>query len=168
MQKRRVVATLAHGRVLSSIWYAMLIVWLICNLVVAIASLIYATVHKDWLFLLGVFLCVGMAFLASYLLIYYGKINTEIKRWKEDAVLLEATCEVVSERVCYRFLEKEAKIIVKFKYANKKRKCTSGERIKKDDIVHMHEGFDSIFVKYDHCKIDILYSPKFDQVMILK
>jgi hypothetical protein len=153
MQKRRVVATLAHGRVLSSIWYAMLIVWLICNLVVAIASLIYATVHKDWLSLLGVFFYVGMAFLASYLLIYYGKINTEIKRWKEDAVLLEATCEVMSERVCYGFFEKEAKIIVKFKYANKKRKCTSGERIKKDDIVHMHEGFDSIFVKYDHCKI---------------
>ena len=167
MQKRRVVATLTHGRVLSPIWYAMLIVWLICNLVIAIVSLIYAIVNKDGLFLLGVFLCAGMAFLAGYLLIYYGKINAEIKEWKEDAVLLEATCEVVSERVCYRLLEKEAKIIVKFKYANKKRKCTSGERIKKD-IAHMHKGHDSIFVKYNHCKIDILYSPQFNQVMILK
>ena len=167
MKKRRVVATLAHGRTLSPILNVMVFVWLICGLLVATLSLIYATVNKDWLFLLGVLLCGGMAFLASYLLIYYGKINKEIKCWKEDAVLLEATCKVVNERIVGRFFGKEAKIMLKFKYDGKKRKCTSGEKIKKD-IVHTYKGFDSIFVKYDNCKIDILYSPKFDQVMILK
>lgn len=170
MKKRRIVATLAYGKIFSPMIMTMFIVMLFCGVMLIPLLIVFAILRNEYLLLLGLLLSVLCIFLSVYAIVHHIRIKREINLWKQDAVLLMAKSKIIEEKTVYdRGIPqgKEAKVSVKFQYNENKLKHVSGEKIKKD-IFHSYKGFDSIFLKYGDCEIDILYSPRFDQVMILK
>lgn len=90
------------------------------------------------------------------IIIKEGVIRRKIKRWLEDAVLLSA----ISKKLLSAGIPSSSKIQIEFVYNGKKKKQVSlpGKLLQ----------IQTIFSRYADREIQILYSPKYDQVMILK
>lgn len=131
-----------------------------------IASIILSCIEWDvQIFssaLMGV--VIGAAFLA--VLIYYfiqdKMIKKEVSLWLQDASIVQATSEEVdSFRAGFQPIG--VKIRVRFDingiaYARESTTKVFGGKI----------GYSNAFKKYTNRKIKIMYSPKYDEVMILK
>jgi len=104
---------------------------------------------------------------SAVLLSRYEKIRKEILKWSEDAVELYAYSKCVGEQESsepFIFNVVCAKIEVTFKLDDKKYKRLSGKtgRLGTDD------GFLRLWLDYRDREIRIMYSPKYDQVIVLK
>ena len=171
MDKRKIVATLSYGKVPSRFMvgvFTTMLIGCIILLPIIVSTLI---AEKQYQFLIiSIFAIVLGLFLSGYFLFHCYKINNKIKLWKQDAVLLKAKSKIVAEQrvPSYGVTEdKVAKISVTFKYEGKRIKIVSEEQGEKD-FFHSKVGFDKLFKEYDDREIDILYSPRFHQVMILE
>lgn len=168
--KKKIVATLSYGKVPPAFLVVIFITMLLCSIILVPITIIIAVGENqyDFLFLLT-FSIVGIP-LSTYFLFDYCRAKQMIKLWKQDAVLLKAKSKIIAEQWVSSHVmiqDKVVKLSVTFKYEGKKMKIVSGEQGKKD-LFHPIVGFDKLFEQYDDREIDILYSPRFDQVMILK
>ena len=104
-----------------------------------------------------------------YIIVVISKENRNIRRWKNDSVLLLANATEVDRIENGLTNIVKLKISVKFNYNGIKMMQESGEKNnKKGNLFYIHPGYDAIFLKYVDHPIHILYSPTYDQVLLLK
>lgn len=165
MKKYNIVASLSHGRVLNKSWG---LFWGIC-VFVGIGIIIFAL--PCWSFwglqneTLGMiaFMGIGVLFFLSGSIILLKSIflKRKICLWMKDAVALKAYSQKFETRASFpTFNFHYIKIFISFSYNKQKKKRYSGDK--------RHSGYDTVFYRYADKEIDILYSPKYDEVMILK
>ena len=110
--------------------------------------------------------CIAALFLVAatiYLIVRNEKIRTNIFNWMEDAVELRAFAQTVNvEHVSFLF--PRAKLQVTFTLDGKHYKKTSG-RIREGKT---RTGYQNYWMKFNNKNIRILYSPKYDQVILLQ
>ena len=171
MDKRKIVATLSYGKVPSKFMVGVFTTMLIGSIILIPIIIIMLIAEKQYQFLIiSIFAILLGVFLSGYFLFHCYKIKNKIKLWKQDAILLKAKSKIVAEQwvPSYGIIgSKVAKISVTFKYEGKRIKMVSGEQGEKD-LFHSKAGFDELFKEYGDREIDILYSPRFNQVMILE
>ncbi len=90
-------------------------------------------------------------------------LKRRIFLWLDDAVERKATTTTVD---MYRYpIRANVKLKVKFNYNNKKYIFISGDSTKSRILGN---GYNKIFAKYADREIKIFYSPKYDEVLLLK
>lgn len=157
----RVIASLKYGRIWKK---SALILWImeVFGLVLAAYSFCYLVGETiDWmgfvlLFVVGMFfVIVSFIFLLKNFLV----IN-KCKKWLQDAMLLNAKAKGIKHP---NWIVPEdfgrIKLEITFIYNNKKIKKFSGTK--------PTNGYSLIFFRFADKDINILYSPKYDEVMIL-
>ena len=114
-----------------------------------------------WIVMLLSLLFVGFALI---FLIPHASLKRKIRPWLEDAVLLTAQSQTAAVRKVYaRVTYEVVKISVKFFYNGEKHIQASGNPEKHKEL----NGFSQCYWDYTDREIQILYSPTYDQVMIL-
>ena len=102
-----------------------------------------------------------------YSMLSYLRIRKIVNVWKEDAVEIGAWA-IEKDRNRINLILR-IKISLEFYYNGKKYVKESGEKNDmQQDLIYYAPGYDSVYRKYVNRDIRILYSPKYDQVMILK
>lgn len=110
----------------------------------------------------GVYVLVCALFI--YLCIRGQKQRKTVLSWLEDAVELKAVTKEISRQLG-EIIVPCVKIQVDFYYGDKlHRQFSDGKRDRFDDW----PGYLALWKKYADREIDILYSPKYDEVMVLK
>ena len=104
---------------------------------------------------------------AIYVLYKNNKLKKKIILWLNDAVYLKAQTTTLDRFRTFGHPVAETKLQVEFYIYNYRKICTSEDKSKKDHW-YRRNGFFKILSKYADKTISIMYSPKYDQVMILK
>lgn len=169
MALSNIEASLSCGNFLSKKQLGFLYISMVICLIMPLLTLILIIIPQvEWdSKLILTMTLVNIIFLSFLGVMIYVKVkNDKIKKkiimWLYDAVELKAYCKKVDENRL-GIQPKAVKIQVKFEYNNK---TYSRESTAK--IFGGQQGYLSIYKKYVNKKIRILYSPKYDEVMILK
>lgn len=122
------------------------------------------------LFFVGLLLTLYMLFN----IFKHKKLTKRIKEWLKDAVEIDAYCKYIDN---FKVMGQptQIKIQVEFKYNGKKIKKLSGDERYNEGNSSMNlinkystkTGYDWFFKKFADRQIKILYSPKYDQVLLL-
>lgn len=169
MKKYKIVATLTYGKKLSVEFMTfMTIIMLLC--VAMIPLIIFCAIDSGEY---GLFTCFIFPFLVLptwvYIQFLYWKENRDIEKWQKDAVPLTAWATEIGRIKNGATHVTRIKIALTFTFDGKEITLRSGEKNKiKENIFYMNIGYDAIFCKYVGRPIQILYSPQYDEVMILK
>ena len=173
MEISKVSATLENGRIFSKGILVLLYIGGVSSFLVFLIGMLMAVTNflengiaQGVLFLSCVLLVCGV-FIGgfTYLIIRDKKLKKEIKIYLQDAVLLEAQTEDIGSLSVSRRFYDGTKIRVSFEYEGKVITKESGSPKKTGKITN---GYDKVFWKYINRTINILYSPQYDQVMLLK
>lgn len=170
MRDYKIIATLAYGKKYSIGFFIFLVLALLLCVATMLLSIVCAMLYAEYVALaaLGLpFICIP-AFL--YLIVLLSKENRDIKKWEEDAVLLSAQAiEVGSIRNAF-FGRTKFKIVIEFVFDGHKfiKNSEKENKRKKSVWVNMYPGYDEVFRKFIGRSIQILYSPKNEQVLLLK
>jgi hypothetical protein len=165
VKKYNIVASLSHGRILSKSLGLFLGIFAFMG----IAIVIFALSCWDFWSLqnqtLGAIACIGVGILfflcGGIMLLRDVLLKRKIRLWLQDAVELKAHSQKFDTQASFpTFNFCYIKIFISFSYNHKKMSRYSGDK--------SHSGYDTVFYKYADKDIDILYSPKYDEVMILK
>lgn len=169
MKKYKIAATLAYGRKLSSGFLATAIVGIAASVLMIPLLIFGAITSNQYEVLLGLIMpLIALPGLSYSISIYRGQ-NCNIAKWAEDAVLLTAQATETDRIYIHGNHMSKIKISVTFTFNGKKMTQKSGDKnTKKSGIFHLNAGYDVVFCKYVDRPIKILYSPQYDQVMILK
>lgn len=133
-----------------------------------ILTVIMLALQLEWDMQMIVAMALGnvgsIAFLAVliYIKIKNDKLKNKIKLWLADAVELKAYSTKIEEHKM-GFQPIATKIQVEFDYADKHYKIESTYQ-----VFGGYKGCVGCFNKYADREINILYSPKYDEVMILR
>ena len=169
MNNYKIIASLTYGKKISiGILVLTYIGLLLCVAIVPLA-IFCAIFYSEYEVLVCLFLpLIGIPGL-FYIIIVISRENRNIMRWKRDSVLLFADiCEVDRIENGFNNIVK-LKISVKFIYNGIKNIQESGEKNnRKGNIFYIHPGYDAIFSKCIGHGTCILYSPAYDQVLMLK
>ena len=128
---------------------------LICFFIILIDDLTFTDIVA--ITICSLFVCVGIIF-SLYQLIQQVQLKNKISLWIKDAVELSATA-IYDKSMNFGILGTLPSIIVSFSYQDKtyRKKSFGGKR-----------RLDRLLQKYINKKIKILYSPTYDEVLILK
>lgn len=157
---KKIVASLKYGRIHRK---SLIFLWIMfaLGLFLGIYSFVFLFgVERSIVGFIGLILG-GIIFSGTALyIIVKNYINCKnCKKWIQDAVELNATSEGI-KKTYFGFSDIGLrKLKVSFTYANKKCEAYSGTK--------PENGYDRVFFRYADRKIQILYSPKFKEVMIL-
>lgn len=161
-------ASLNYGKIhTGKAWNATFIAMLILSVLVMVFAVVglfdkpYDSSDK-FMIIFG-FVFGGFMLIVTLLLFLY--VNRGKKRaalWLKDAVLLEARCTLLDTRMEVRnsAAAKAAAIRVKFTY--------NGKKYTKESSYKGARTYLPVFNKYADRKITIAYSPKYDQVLLVK
>lgn len=136
------------------------IITIICFLIGAISVFLDVLNFDEIISFIGTIIFSTFILLSLlYVYIKNKKRNLEINKWLEDSV----RCEAFVKRLDIENLKYQSyQIEISFTYKNKKIKKVSG----KFNIIK--DGLPKIFAKYHNKTLEILYSEKFDEILILK
>ena len=121
-------------------------------------------------FILNALMYIGFATWFVVLLVKNQRLLKKIKVWMQDAVPYTVFAEKADEdrtgvhRVRH-YITPAVRIAVRFRYQGRRITRFSGEGQKG---VNTRDGYSPGWYKYCNREIDILYSPKYDQVIVLK
>lgn len=169
MRNCKIIATLTYGKKISGgIFLLVIITLLLCLMMIpliiiaAVLSTEYAVLMTLSLSLIGIPACLYIVFIRM-------RECKDIKQWKKDAILLSARAiEIDRIKNSWNHIVK-VKISIKFNYKGKIIIQKSGDKNKrKGNLLNIHPGYDSVYRKYIGHSINILYSPKYDQVLFFK
>ena len=171
MEHLGIVASLKHGRVITgrrwrigSACFWIILTCVAIMFLITIAMIILMLVENDWENEIAYTLIGGSIFLSlmcglTLLLIRENKRRlNEISLWVQDVVELKAISKDMT------FVSREYKphqIQVDFEYKGQKYQKLSTPG-------NLRTGYHKIFTKYADREIKILYSPKYDEVLITK
>ena len=156
-----IVASLKYGRIFRK---SLIFLWIMfaLGLFLGIYSFVFLFgVERSIVGFIGLIFG-GILFSGTALyLIVKNYINCKnCKKWAQDAIELNAT-SVGIKKAYFAFSNIGLrKLKVSFKYNKKKYVKYSGTK--------QTNGYDRVFLKYSDAQITILYSPQFDEVMIIK
>lgn len=156
----KILASLKYGRIWRKgvfLWYSMF--------VFGFFALCYSFVflfgnERDLVGFIGSLCCFVVFSCTALYIIIKNFINVKkCREWMEDAVVLSATTKGIKKPLpsfTDIFLRK---LEVSFKYEGKRYVKYSGTK--------QSNGYDRVFSRFVDKEISILYSPRFDEVMIL-
>lgn len=169
MDNYKIIASLTYGKKISVGVLVLICIGLLLCVAIIPLAIFCATFYAEYEVLVCLFLpLIGIPGL-SYIIIVISLENRNIKRWKRDSVMLFAHISEV-DRIDNSLTNiVKLKILVKFNYNGIKMTQESGEKNKKKgNILYIHPGYDAIFLKCIGNRIRILYSPAYDQILLLK
>lgn len=146
---------LIDGLLLPLITVGILIAWL--------AGAIEWEIEMTIVFVLGNVLFIPLIILFIHILIKDKKLKNEIKLWINDVIEVTAYSKTIDVWQPVFYMPKERKIEVRF-HLDK----MLYTRISTGKAVGGKKGYARFYNKYADRKIRILYSPKYDKVLILK
>lgn len=169
MNNYKIIASLTYGKKISGAVTVLIYVALLLCVTIVPLAVFCAIYYTKYEVLVCLFLpLIGIPGLV-YVIIIITKENRNIRRWKSDSVLLSAYAIEVDRIKNGLTNIIKLKISVKFIYNGIKMVQESGEKNKKDgNLFYINPGYDAIFLKYVDHPIHILYSPTYDQVLLLK
>lgn len=173
MNISKIVGSLAYGRLFSGKWmsffYIILVSMLIFPAITIITLIITFTVGFEWPgemvgFFIGCNIYAGLL-IAVYvsIIVRNKKLRKKIIIWLEDAIQVKAHAKII-DSVRLGIQPKQAKIKIDFKIDGKKYSRISSGKMPGGGP----EGYHKIWANYADREINILYSSKYDQVLILK
>ena len=170
MQVLDIETSLSQGNILKSNQFVFVYVGITLPCIFFIFSIIFfilPIIEWDNIMISAIVGCnIFMLFLFSislYIKLKNDRLKREIKIWLEDAIQLVANVKQLDCCMSMPIFPKAVKIQVEFKFNGKK--CF---KVSSTKICGLPQGYSSIFNKYINRKINILYSPKYDEVLILK
>lgn len=173
----RIDASLKYGQFFTGKWLIFLYSLIGCCCVMPISTVVFS-----FLVLFGkevydtdtIIVLIGsnsisilVMFGTIYVLYKNNKLKKKIILWLSDAVQLTAQTTTLDRFRTFGHPVAETKLQVEFCIDNYRKICTSEDESKKDHW-YKRNGFFKILSKYADKKITIMYSPKYDQVLILK
>ena len=168
-------ASLEYGRFFTGIWvkfmYFSLIIALLFPLITIFMIVITFTVGMKWdsdmlMALIGCNIFgISLAVVFIYFIVRNDKLKKKIVAYVEDAIEIKAVSKTIDRLWALGQFFDGAKIQVSFVIDKKRYVRTSGTAEKEKKL---RNGYHKIFSKYTDREINILYSPKYDQVFILK
>lgn len=174
MNINKIQATLKHGRCLSSVYFIALALDCFYIAAIIMVFVVFAVTKDSGVLYANILLAIALS-LFGYAFVVEHKKRKEVKEWLEDAVSLEA---YITEADHYRFQCKRwSRICVMFTYDGKKYKKYGGDGAYFGQSFGFTNGYtpqSGLKAGYspDFYKVlgerTIYYSPKYDQVMILK
>jgi hypothetical protein len=171
MQISNIDASLSQGNFLCGKKLAVLLMGLFAMLLVPLISVIFFVIMiitAEWSMEIVFVLVFGDVFFLSFFAVFVflklknNKLKEKITMWLEDALEVKAYSKKIGENEL-GFQPKGTKIQVSFKI--------EGKPYIKDSTAKVFggwEGYIGTFNKYADREIDILYSPRYDEVLILK
>ncbi len=172
---KKVAGSLEYGLVFSRRWQTMLSVGIAAFLLAAgvWTVLIFTEGRAEGeggfavVFILNALMYIGFAAWLVVLLVKNQRLLKKIKVWMQDAVPYTVFAEKADEdRIGYRWKYLPAvRIVVRFRYQGRRITRFSGEG---RNGLNTRDGYAPGWNKYCNREIDILYSPKYDQVIVLK
>lgn len=169
----KIVATLSYGRFLSGFLFALIIAALILGIILFLTMSIIALLmvvniieytSDDLPILIGTtIIALCDILIMSYFLYKRSFQRKKIIEWLADAVQLRAHSRAI-DIFKMIFHPADVELEVKFIYENIRHVKNSSNLT---DILHK-KGHDKIFRYFADREINILYSPSFDEVIILK
>jgi len=165
----KIIASLTYGKKISKVIMVLIYIALLLCVTIVPLAIFCAIYYTEYEVLVCLFLpLIGISGLV-YIIVVISKENRNIRRWKNDSVLLLANATEVDRIENGLTNIVKLKISVKFNYNGIKMMQESGEKNnKKGNLFYIHPGYDAIFLKYVDHPIHILYSPTYDQVLLLK
>ncbi len=163
--KRKIVASLTYGKGMS------VVALIICTvLLFSGAGILYLGVNAEgadkWFNLIsGILIVIAMI----YCLFTGIQMNIRIKLFQKDGVELTAISSMPENGVVFDQDACKVKLRVEFFYQGEKHVQVSGEKWPYVKIISGLEGlgYHKVFKNYEGREINILYSPKYDEVLIL-
>lgn len=165
---KKIIASLSYGRVFSAFLFTVVILGGVLSLVAIALSIFMAIDEGNNFILIILFLPVLVLGCCVYILIYQIKLRSKIKEWTKDAIELKARSKIV-DSIIDGAVFKKYKIKVSFQYNGRVIVKESG--IGKNGTIiwgSLSSGYDIRYRKYSDREIWILYSPKYDEVLLLK
>lgn len=162
-------ASLSYGQIfLSQAWIVMLIFILVCTVLFCIGYICYivTSVIENNIDMILVIIpgivFIGFVVLCTFLFLRMSKEKHKATLWLEDAIVLEAYAKSVGQTLHVRnMIARTATAIeVSFEYDDKQ--CVR-QSAYKDKPLYL-----AVYTKYADKKILIAYSPKYDEVMLIK
>jgi len=174
MKISNIDASLKYGRFFTGKWLAFLYSALIIAFFIPLITIIMIFLtffglvwDNDMIFALAfcnVF-SLSLAAICLWTIICNNKLRKRIVMWLEDAIEIKAFSKTLATR-SFLLQSKLVKMKVRFKLADVDYvRDSAGKMLGAGKKL---EGYHKIFVKYADRKINILYSSKYDQVLILK
>lgn len=164
---KNIVSSLHYGKVVSKKVIILLYVFLYISLIAPLLTIAMAIVASfgvfDWDYdliiecVIANIFCVSEFVILCYILWYHQNLHKKIELWLEDAVETIAIAQWVTEFN----LSKPFKVLFKFRIGDEE-----FEKVNSTSGIMMF--YNKIFIKYDGKSVRILYSPKYDEVLILK
>lgn len=144
--------------------FALIILFTACTILLIIVAVIELIELIFVAFVL--FILVGLMIVY---LVYVKRLKEKITLWMEDAVKLEAVSKAISRYPEYSWNGNYSmKLKVMFEYDNTRYEKISGTPgYKKPHDNSLKAGYSLVFNRYADRKINILYSKKYNQVLIL-
>lgn len=170
---KRVAGTLEYGPLLQGWELKMQVGAIFCFIFFAAFLLWLAFTEEEMeaavvMFAIGALAMVGCAIGFLVNLIKHHRYRKAIGRWMQDAVPYTVFAEKVDEDgIEYRWEHPSpgVRIVVRFRYQGRRITRFSGAG---RNGLNTREGYYPGWNKYCNREIDILYSPKYDQVIVLK
>lgn len=166
---KKIVASLEFGAVYTGAFLALLYTTCIGCLSLSGVLLALSIMERPELFL-GVVIFF-LAAIGVFIVIIIGRNQLkQIKKWLIDAVPIRAKSVSIGDRLTYSsFIPVTTKKIrVIFKYEGRTIVKESGSNNSNNSILSSLQGYANVFSNYADREIDILYSPQYDQVLLLK
>ncbi len=151
----------AQQQIILKICFITIIILSAVSALIGILSLIFLSMTSKEIacIILTIFMLITFLILIYYLLKKSKKRDYEINEWLKDAV----KCKAQIMRLDFTSTNYQSyQIEVSFEFKNKKIKQIS----KKFNLIT--EGYPKIFAKYHNKIVPILYSEKYDEILILK
>lgn len=169
MNNYKIIASLTYGKKFSAAVTLLIYIGLLLCAAMVPLAVFCAVYYTEYEVLICLFLPLMGIPGTVYAIIVISKENKNIGKWVSDSVLLSAYAFEV-DRIKNKLTGiVKLKISVKFVYNGIKMVQKSGEKNnKKGNIFYSNPGYDAIFLKYIDRPIHILYSPAYDQVLLLK
>lgn len=161
-----IAGTLSFGAIYTG-WVKWLMIFLFVS---SLALMIFASIIA---FVLDSEMLIVGAISALFSICFFIPIAINFKNCKrikeclKDAVRLKAFARAISTSMTHTlvFRQRTTKLAVSFEYNNKTVVMESG---KKDVPCSIVNGYSSLFNKYANKELTILYSPRYNEVIILK
>ncbi len=169
MRDHKIIASLTYGkRCTVGLFLVMVVGAMFCTALVPLTIILTVITDKY-----GVLFClfiplIGIPALYQTVYINWRQLR-DIKKWKADAEMITGRAEE-TDRIVNRITRTEKiQIILTFPYGERDiMRVSGGKNTYKQNIFYLHPGYSSIFLKYIKRPINILYSQKYDEVMILE
>ena len=174
-------ATLSGGKNISKPKFIVLLILLCICFLGTLASGIMIIINSERIAEIVIYALIILAVLFLYMYPIYTVVNhkKKIRLWLADAVLLDAYCyrsfddpsimnmrwSAVNQNDNMRRNSFGAKISVSFFYDNQQFVRRSGSK-KQNTFLYQIDGYNAVYKKYVDLNIKILYSPRYDEVMI--